>query len=148
VKADHAQERYVALYEGGALNKFGIPDKHFDAKIGAMCRWPRTTPEKDSISGYSFRQARESLDNFAEPVLNYMNWIVAHRTSATPKEVTWGDVFKTMNRFDTYAWCYNLITASTWAGRYPTPQYNWRRPFEMPWITSDFKGWEPPKEAD
>lgn len=53
--------RYVALYEGSSLDEHGIADEHFDAKYGAMCRWPRTTPAEDCISADSIRRTRAQL---------------------------------------------------------------------------------------
>ena len=86
------------------------------------------------------------MEEFAESVLDYANWVIAHRTRKTPEDVTWGDVHRTLNRiFDTYAQYYNIITANTWMGKYPAIQYDWAAPFAFAWITKDFKEWEPPE---
>lgn len=83
---------------GEHLAQFGIPDKDFDPIPGATCKYPRTSPDEDSISSYSVKRARESLTKFAKPVLAYMNWQVAHRTPAKAPGLTWGDLYRTMNR--------------------------------------------------
>jgi hypothetical protein len=44
----------------------------------------------------------------------------------------------------TYALYYRLITNKTWAGRYPTPQYDWFKGFTYAWLTPEFKPFEPP----
>lgn len=139
------RKRYVALYAGGPLEQHGIPDKDFDMKVGAMCRYPRTTPEEDCISADSVRHARLQLEKDVEKVVNFANWFIAHRTRKTAFKLTLADMYKAMNRiFDTYARYYKIITAGTWRGKFPTPQYDWQKPFTVPWITEDFGEFEPP----
>lgn len=141
------RNRYVALYDdNSSLKKYGLADQHFSDKFGATCRYPRTQHENDYISADSVRRTRESLETFAKPVLDYANWVIAHRTKVETDEITWADVYRTINRiFDTYERYYNIMTASSWAERYPVAQYNWLAPFRVAWVTSDFKTWKPPK---
>lgn len=142
------RKRFVAMY-GGHLAGFGIADKDFDRIPGATCRWPKTSPEDDFIARESVVAARKNLQRFAQPVLDYMNWQVAHRTSAKAKHITWGDLYRTMNRiFDTYARFYFLLTGSVFVSRYPEPQYDWLQPFTIPWTTRDFTPWKKPDEPD
>jgi hypothetical protein len=95
------RKRFVAMY-GERLAQFGIPDKQFDGIPGTTCKYPRTSPDEDFISIYSVKRARESLRKFAEPVLAYMNWQVAHRTPAKAPSLTLGDIYRTMNRISTH----------------------------------------------
>jgi hypothetical protein len=142
------RRRFVAMY-GEDLIQFGTADNDFDRTPGAACRWPRTSPDEDFISKESICAARESLKKFAKPVLEYMNWRLAHRTDAHPPEVTWGDVNRTMNRiFDTYARFYLLLTGNVYVSRYPEPQYNWLQPFTVPWTTHEFAPWQKPNEPE
>lgn len=139
--------RYVALYDQESMmSKHGLPDKHFDQKPGAMCRYPKEDPETDCISSDSVKRRREHLEDEIEKVLNYANWFVAHRTRAKPVPLTLGDVHRAVNRiFDTFATYFNIITAGVWAARYPVPQFNWKAPFTVPWITDKFEPFKPPK---
>ena len=140
------RERYIALYDDSVLNEHGLPDKHFDAKLGSMCKLPKGDSKTDCISPESIRQARERLKEISKNVLKYANWAVLHRTSVEPPSVTWGDLYRVMNQiFDTYATYYNLLTAGSWVGRYPVPQYDWTAPYTYAWITKEFQPWEPPK---
>ena len=142
------RKRFVALY-GAHLTEFGIPDEGFDRIPGAMCKLPKTSPDEDCISADSIAVARENLKSFAEPVLKYVNWQVAHRTPAKAPNVTWGDLYRTMNRiFDTYARYYFLLTGSVFVSRYPEPQYDWVQPFTIPWMPKEFQEWKKPNEPD
>lgn len=142
------RKRFVALYSSH-LAEVGIPDKDFDRIPGAMCRFPMTSPAEDCISRESVRDARERLLKFAEPVLDYMNWQVAHRTAAEPATVSWSKLYQTMNRvFDIYARFFFLLLASVFVSRYPEPQYNWLQPFTIPWAPKDFTRWKRPDEPE
>lgn len=142
------RKRFVAMYEDD-LAEFGIAEQDFDRIPGATCRWPRTSPEDDFISRESIAAARDSLTRFAKPVLDYMNWQVAHRTEAQAPHVTWFDLNRTMNRvFDTYARFYFLLTGSIFISRYPEPQYDWLQPFTIAWTTDAFVPWKKPDEPE
>lgn len=139
--------RYVALYEDSTLKDPKWGNEHFDRKTGVVCPLPRTPPDADHISPAAIRRIREDLLKNAEKVLFYANWLILHRTSQKPSSVTWGDVYRVMDQiFDTYAWCYNLLTASVYVGRYPVPQYDLLAPFRFVWITDTFVEWEAPEE--
>lgn len=140
------RSRYVALYEDSILKDPKWGNEHFDRKIGAVCVLPRSAPEADHIAPGAIRRIRQDLLKNAEKVLFYANWLILHRTTQSPPSVTWGDVYGVMDQiFDTYAWCYNILTASTYVGRYPVPQYDLLAPFRFTWITEDFVEWEAPK---
>jgi len=58
--------------------------------------------------------------------------------------VSLADIYKAVDRiFDAYALYYRLITNRVWAGRYPEPQYDWYKCFRYPWLTEQFKPFEP-----
>jgi hypothetical protein len=140
------RKRYVALYADSVMKKHGIADEHFDKKVGSTLKNPPKRSDDDYISAASVKNARETLEKENEKVVKYANWFVMHRTRAKAIKVTEADMYAAVDRiFDSYAIYYNLITASTWAERYPTPQFNWHAPFFSGWITKDFKKWEPPK---
>jgi len=142
------RKRFVTLYSPH-LAEVGIPDKDFDRIPGATCRFPKTSPDEDFISQESVRDSRDRLLTFAEPVLEFMNWQVAHRTDAEPPTITWGKLYQTMNRiFDTYARFYFLLAGSVFVSRYPEPQYNWLQPFAIPWAPKDFTPWKKPDEPE
>jgi hypothetical protein len=131
------------------LKEFGIADRDFDRIPGAMCKFPKTSPDDDCICRESVKDAREKLLKFAEPVLDLMNWQVAHRTDAEAPIVTWAKLYQTMNRvFDTYARFYLLLVGSVFVSRYPEPQYDWLQPFTIPWAPGEFTPWEKPDEPD
>jgi hypothetical protein len=138
------RKRFVALYSQG-LRELGIADKDFDERVGATGRYPRSSPDDDYISADSIRRTRLQLEKDVKRVLNYANWFVAHRTRKKPFKLTLADMYKAMNRiFDVYARYYWIITGSTWASKFPEPQYDWRQPYTIPWISKDFKPFEPP----
>lgn len=142
------RERFVAMYSPHLID-VGIPDKDFDRIPGAMCQFPMTSPDQDCICRDSVREVREKLVAFAEPVLDYMNWQVAHRTDAKSSTVTWGRLYQTMNRvFDIYARFYLLLVGSIFISRYPEPQYDWLQPFTIPLAPRGFTPWEKPDEPD
>jgi hypothetical protein len=137
------RKRYVALYQNSVLKEYGIPGKHFDEKPGAT-KNPNGNADDDYISAASIREAREQLQRDTKRAVDFANWFVAHRTRHPPVKMTLADMYRALNRiFDTYAVYYNIITAATWGGRYPTPQYDWFKPFTIPWIAKDFKEFEP-----
>jgi hypothetical protein len=140
------RKRYVALYENSFLKEHGIPDKHFDAKHGAMCKYPRTHPDEDCISADSVKHQREELEKATEKPVNFANWFIAHRTRHKPFKMTLADMYRAVNRiFDTYALYHNIITGGVFIGKFPVPQFDWEQPFAVPWITSEFKPFEPPE---
>lgn len=139
--------RYVALYQDSTLKDPKWGNEHFDRKTGVVCPLPKALSDADHISPAAIKRIREELLKNAEKVLLYANWLILHRTSQKPPNVTWGDVYRVMDQiFDTYAWCYNLLTASVYVGRYPVPQYDLMAPFRFTWITKDFVEWEAPEE--
>jgi hypothetical protein len=142
------RKRFKTLYNQH-LVEFGVADRDFDRIPGATCRWPTTSPDDDCISSASIRATRKRLEAFAEPVINYTNWQVAHRTQVPPTDITWGDIHRTMNRiFDTYARFNLLISGTVSMTRYPEPQYDWAQPFTLPWMPEGFTPWEKPDEPD
>jgi len=138
-----SRKRFVALYSEG-LREIGIADNDFDGRVGATCRYPGTTPDDDYISADSIKRTRLQLEKDVKKVLNYANWFVAHRTRQKPFKLTLADMYKSMNRiFDVYARYYWIITGGTWMSKYPEPQYDWQLPYTIPWLTKDFKPFEP-----
>ena len=141
------RDRYVALYEGSSL-PIEVASEHFDEKHGAMCRVPRSSAGVDCISSDSVRRTREQLQRDTQALVDFANWFIAHRTRAKPIRVTLRDMYIGMNRiFDVYARYHNVITATSWMGKFPTHQYDWAAPFTFPWINEDFEPFEPPEEA-
>jgi len=140
------RERWRATYTEAWWHEYGIPDQQFDESPGAMCHFPRRSPETDCISSHSVHAARLELKRVNAKVVNFAHAFVAHRSNVDKHDVTLADLYKAVNRiFDTYAMYYRLITNKTWAGRYPTPQYDWFKGFTYPWLTKDFKPFEPPE---
>ena len=138
--------RYVKLYAGSGMEEYGIPDEHFDNKIGVMCRWPRTSPDQDCISADSVRRTREQLVRDTKKLVLYANAFIAHRTSHEAIQLTIADMFIGMNRiFDVYARFDNLITANSRMNKFPVHQYDWSAPFRFPWITDKFEPFVPPE---
>src|SRR5438128_1110697 len=139
------RKRYVALYPDGPIKEHGFADKHFSDKVGAMCRYPKTSPDEDCISANSVRRTRKQLERDIEKAVNFANWFIAHRTRQKGFKMTLADMYKAVNRiFDVYARYYNIITANVWAAKFPTPQYDWTSPFRLAWITKDFREFNPP----
>jgi hypothetical protein len=52
------RKRWRTLYSQQFFHEYGIPDKDFDGLPGAMCRYPKQSPNTDCISKDSVHRAR------------------------------------------------------------------------------------------
>ena len=73
--------RCTALYEESVLKQHGIPDRHFDQKLGAMCHLSKTDRSTDCISSDSIRRARVQLEADTQKAVNFANWFIAGRAA-------------------------------------------------------------------
>jgi hypothetical protein len=124
------RKRWRTLYSRQFFHEYGIPDKDFDRLPGAMCRYPKQSPDTDCISKDSVHRARITLKNVNAKVVNFAHAFVAHRTNVEKHDMSLADIYEAVNRiFDTYATYYRLVLNKTWMGRYPTPQFDWFKGF-------------------
>ena len=93
------------------------------------------------------RRDREELEVSKAKVRTYAERLLAHRTSASEIVVTWSDldvavkaVLRAMRRY------YGYLTGSYLAFATPVAQFDWLKPFTLPWASNTFA--EPPNDDE
>ena len=99
------RKRWKTLYSEQFFHEYGIPDKDFDGLPGAMCRYPKQSPDADCISKDSVHRARFTLRERQRESRQLRPCLCCSQDERVDKhDVSLADIYGAVDRiFDTYA---------------------------------------------
>ena len=96
---------------------------------------PTADPMEDYLDPAYIKADRKALDKGTEPIVEYVNRVIAHRTPDYTTKATYKDLNKAIDSFEQTFQKYFAIIDGRGLGKLePTVIGDWTVPFQIPWV--------------